>query len=252
MQCDLCLHRNLMLEVYNCSPCSSDECNQAFHLFLEIAVGENENGDDSVRSRGVNGKPQRSWQQSPPLLSSPLRRLRSSAAQPFRSSSRRSTHSAAAAAPLDAARPRPWSAPVVRRAPQRRRRRRRRRQREQEEGWRRGCRARVASSTRRCFGRESAGPSASASPAPFPKVIRAPLRPPSTLLFVSGLGFLLIHPAAVYNALKLFLGSVRCVPASGLLGITSRLRTALLPFHRGNGKDRYVQVLWSQIVLGKV
>ena len=81
---------------------------------------------------------------------------------------------------------------------------------------------------------------------------RAPLRPPSTLLFVSGLGFLLIHPAAVYNALKLFLGSVRCAPASGLLGITSRLRTALLPFHRGNGKVRYVQVLWSQIVLGKV
>ena len=81
---------------------------------------------------------------------------------------------------------------------------------------------------------------------------RAPLQPPSTLLFVSGLGFLLIHPAAVYNALKLFLGSVRCAPASGLLGTTSRLRTALLPFHRGNGKDRYVQVLWSQIVLGKV
>ena len=35
---------------------------------------------------------------------------------------------------------------------------------------------------------------------------RAPLQPPSTLLFVSGLGFLLIHPAAVYNALKLFSG----------------------------------------------
>jgi len=81
---------------------------------------------------------------------------------------------------------------------------------------------------------------------------RAPLQPPSTLLFVSGLGFLLIHPAAVYNALKLFLGSVRCAPASGLLGITPRLRTAPLPSHRGNGKDRYVQVLWSQIVLGKV
>ena len=53
---------------------------------------------------------------------------------------------------------------------------------------------------------------------------RAPLRPPSTLLFVSGLGFLPIHPAAVYNALKLFLGSVRCAPASGLLGISVSLR----------------------------
>jgi hypothetical protein len=84
---------------------------------------------------------------------------------------------------------------------------------------------------------------------------RAPLQPPSPPLFVSGLGFLLIHPAAVYNALKLFLGSVRCASASGRLGITPRLRTTLLSFRRGNGKeDRYIsqQLLWSQNVLGKV
>jgi hypothetical protein len=52
------------------------------HLFLEIAGGENENGDDSVRE--PRRKPKRSWQQRPRY--SPLR---SSAAQPFRSSSRR-------------------------------------------------------------------------------------------------------------------------------------------------------------------
>lgn len=227
------------------------------HLFLELAGGENENGDDSVRE--PRRKPKRSWQQRPrfspsPLLSAPPPPLQRGAAISFQFTPppRRSAHSAAA--PLDAARPRLWGAPAVRRAPPRRRHRQRRRRREQQEGWRRGGRARAASSTRRCSGRGRAGPSASASPAPFPKVIRARLyKPPSPPLFVSGLGFLLIHPAAVYNALKLFLGSVRCASASGRLGITPRLRTTLLSFRRGNGEeDRYIsqQLLWSQIVLG--
>lgn len=137
-------------------------------------------GRDSVTK--PRRKPKRSRQQtllaSPPLLSAA-----SAPAQPFHPISVSRSHRLASprAGPTvpfrrrcapDAARPRAWSAPAARRAPRLRRRRRRPRQRgrQREQGWRRGDRARAASSTRRCSGRGRAAPSASASPAPFPKV----------------------------------------------------------------------------------